>query len=113
MPVTHKQIANTFRKAKAAMVKNGGWQSKYICDNIATELENNAASEAALNIISTRLEGQFSLEYWLEANGFPEAMSHTTYVLDKMRAYRFVWLDMLIAEYSRNPLKVYHMELSC
>lgn len=78
-------------------------RSQYICDTL--DLDPNAeACELAREVVSERIDGEFSLDTWLQAQSKKiEKEVKRDYWYDngrKMQAYRKAWLRSLIKEFS-------------
>lgn len=104
MTVTNKKIAAGFATAK-----------KYLCDGAEENLRNktqyicialkNACNKKEISVkaqiacalvISSRLDGAFTIRTWLREQGIcAEAMTYA-----HMQAYRHAWLNLLIKEFS-------------
>ena len=103
-------VANIFKKAKVILEKG---QCDYICaalgwtfthgtlgypeDYKAFDPEGYKAFDLARSIVMERLEGQPSLEGWLNKQGFCTKL--TSEREQKLRNHRLQWLDLLIAEF--------------
>ena len=75
MTYTNEQrqaIADVFKKARKQMKRNPPWggykyqHSRYICDNLEARPE---FLKLALDVITQRLGGRFSVDYWLRDEG--------------------------------------------
>ena len=97
-------VADAFKKAKVILEQG---RCDYICialrwtlpHGVLEDSEEHRAHKLAKAIVMERLEGQLSLENWLEKKGFffPEVISPE--VEQKLRNHRLQWLDLLIAEF--------------
>lgn len=104
MTVTNKKIAAGFAAAKQYL-----WdgveefprnKSSYICLALRNACDKKAISVkvqiACALVISSRLDGSFTLKSWLRARGIcAEAMSNAL-----IQQHRHAWLDLLIKEFS-------------
>lgn len=103
-PYERQVVAKTFKKAKVILEQG---KRDYICTALRCTLpriyseasEEYRAYKLAKDIVVERLEGQLSLENWLEKKGFffPEVIPSE--LEQKLRNHRLQWLDLLIAEF--------------
>ena len=101
-PYEREIVANIFKKAKVILEQG---QCDYICSALVWTLphgtlgypEDYKAFKLAKAIVMERLEGQRSLESWLNKKGFCTKL--TPELQQKLRNHRLQWLDLLIAEF--------------
>ena len=103
-PYERQVVADIFKKAKVILEQGQcdyictslGWTFRYSCPE---DSEEYRAYKLAKTIVMERLEGQLSLENWLEKKGFffPEVIPSE--LKQKLRNHRLQWLDLLIAEF--------------
>lgn len=105
MTVSNKKIAAGFAAAKQYL-----WdgveepprnKSSYICLALKNACNKKAISVkvqiACALVISSRLDGAFTMRTWLRARGiFAEDMSNAL-----MQKHRHAWIDLLIKEFSK------------
>ena len=103
-PYEREIVANIFKKAKV-IIEQG--QCDYICTALRWTLpptysgnrEEYRACKLAKAVVMERLEGQSSLESWLNKKGLFYYTKLTPEVEQKLRNHRLQWLDLLIAEF--------------
>jgi hypothetical protein len=104
-----KALAEIFTKVHDKMERNPPWEgksSRYICVNLADERRNLWQVRAAIAIVTKRIAGHFSLEFWLERNGYIDmqfctaATNYDSFECRQMHQYRLRWLKDLIREFS-------------
>jgi hypothetical protein len=105
-----KALANIFTKVHDKMERNPPWEgksSRYICVNLADERWNLWQVRAAIAIVTKRIAGHLSLEFWLERNGYIDKQfrtsstdNHDSFEVRQMHQYRLRWLKDLIREFS-------------
>lgn len=103
-PYEREIVAKTFKKAKVIFEQG---QCDYICTALGWALphgtleypEDRKAFKLAKSIVMERLEGQNSLESWLNKQGFFLPTKLSPEVELKLRKHRLQWLDLLIAEF--------------
>ena len=101
-PYEREIVADIFKKAKVILEQG---QCDYICTALGWTLPHGAlgypedykAFDLARSIVIERLEGQPSLESWLNKQGFCTKL--TSELQQKLRNHRLQWLDLLIAEF--------------
>lgn len=100
--VTNNELAWTFAHARE-YIKSG--ESTYICDALHSAFDNKKIPGeclvSALAIVNERIDGAFSLEWWLarQLDCSPQDFKYC-----EMRTYRLAWLVMLTAEFSKKDL---------
>ena len=105
-----KALAKIFTKAHDKMEQNPPWEgksSRFICVNLADEGPKLWQVRAAIAIVTERILGHFSLEFWLERNGYIDKQFCTaakdnrdSFECRQMHQYRLRWLKDLIREFS-------------
>lgn len=105
MTVTNKKIAAGFVVAKRylwdGVEELTGNKSSYICFALRNACNKKEISIkvclACTSIISSRLNGSFTLKTWLRAQGiFVGDISNAL-----LQKHRHAWLDLLIKEFSK------------
>ena len=104
MTVSNKEIAAGFAAAKQYL-----WdgeeecpinKASYICSALKSACDEKEISMkvclACASIISSRLDGEYTLRSWLKARGIcVEELTAT-----EVQGHRHAWLDLLIKEFS-------------
>jgi hypothetical protein len=104
------KTAEVFKRAKEHLAKdftevcNTG-KNKFICIAIITASAyskrlTGSDIERCTDIVESRLEGEYTLESWLESKGcVGNYLTHDRATKDRMQEHRHAWLDLLIAEF--------------
>jgi hypothetical protein len=105
-----KALAKIFTKVHNKMERSPPWtnkpSSRLICVNLADEGPNLWQVRAAIAIVTKRIAGHLSLEFWLERNGYIDmqfctaATNYDSFECRQMHQYRLRWLKDLIREFS-------------
>ena len=84
---------------------NSPTKEKFICIAIITASAyskrlTGSDIERCTDIVESRLEGECTLESWLESKGcVGNYLIHDRATKDRMQEHRHAWLDLLIAEF--------------
>lgn len=103
-PYEREAVANVFKKAKAIFEEG---RCEYICMALRwafrytypEDSEEYRAYKLAKSIVMERLEGQNSLESWLNNQGFFIPTNPSPELEQKLHNHRLQWLNLLIAEF--------------
>jgi hypothetical protein len=103
MKVTNKQIAKVFRDAIAHLAMSNEeccteTKHRWICVAIFNAAPTEKISDAAVNIISNRIENHAFVTGWLRLQAGIDRDLLTT---ENVQAYRKRWLESLAAEFER------------
>ena len=103
-PYERRLVVDAFKKAKTILEEG---QRDFICTALRFALryeyledsEDYKTYKLAKAIVMERLEGQNSLEAWLQKQGFFLPTNPSPELEQKLRNHRLQWLDLLIAEF--------------